>query len=857
MSTDNSQLLRIYLSRLVKELVPPELGSDYGETVFHELLNFIESNQKDNWYEIDKLLAEIKNSFASTGHLENWGTFQESVEVLAKFKNSESIARYLVFLQSLRSNENSINDTRPRNPTFNRIASTFGRDSFEGETKSISGSFYGGAADSFENINFDRFSDRRSIYSAAQQHRNISDSRNYTLQEVVIPYFENHVREEDILKYIPFTLVGTTSNLFPLRSGEVELPENISNSESGLIHLVLESGLIYQSLSLIVESFKSAKSVSTIKNSIMSYIFEELTSYMKVVNILSNKQSFSLRSLVCDLSDELVKLRFLHYISRKVEKEPGVSLLSLIHKYQNYGDTIIHECSSSLLKYTLEPFLNCLRSWLVEGELIDRADEFFIIWNPEKGSTEKDLSIDFVAQKVPDFFPKDLGLKVYLIGKTNIFLKKYCKESKWCNGFSQKMNAFLSRLRHNKTFLFTGSDFYKFITDHYTEITNYFTHIIYTKYHFIDILGALKDFLLMGKGDFIQRIITNGAELLSVPSNSLSGHQLTNLLQEAVLSTTVRYQLNLSDEHNVLNNLDARLLEIGHGNIGWDVFTLDYQLQLPISLILNNDMNSHKKDYLKVFNYLWKFKRLEALFTDAWVQQKNYRQSGVLSANGSLFKKINRIRLIQNFLRDFSRTIERFILVEIIDMRYKKLSGELLSTDSPNKITTVMTGDNFKVPKGLLKPTDKYLYAANGMRQSFEKKKHNYKEHSIDDLTSLHESYLSSITKHKLINGSSSDSKGKISQKYYINQINYLVNLVFKFVITAREFNMLIYEIGSLSRFDDDQRDSENLNGRFLTIYNNLLKMFNEFNSDLKVFINDLSNDDDLNLRYLGISLNQ
>lgn len=72
MSTDNTQLLRIYLRRLVKSLVPQELGSDYTETVFRELLSLVESKNHDNWYEVDPVLSAIKSRLMSSGGPEIW-----------------------------------------------------------------------------------------------------------------------------------------------------------------------------------------------------------------------------------------------------------------------------------------------------------------------------------------------------------------------------------------------------------------------------------------------------------------------------------------------------------------------------------------------------------------------------------------------------------------------------------------------------------------------------------------------------------------------------------------------------------------------------------------------------------------
>jgi gamma-tubulin complex component 3 len=113
-----------------------------------------------------------------------------------------------------------------------------------------------------------------------------------------------------------------------------------------------------------------------------------------------------------------------------------------------------------------------------------------------------------------------------------------------------------------------------------------------------------------------------------------------------------------------------------------------------------------------------------------------------------------------------------------------------------------------------------------------------------------HHEFLSSIIKHKLINGSDSSSKGKTSGKTYVSQLNSLINTAFRFILTMVELHGVKYDAQYLAPDIHILRREGN-------IYDNLLKLFQDFNSDLKVFVADLNHDDEMELRYLGISLNQ
>ena len=59
---------------------------------------------------------------------------------------------------------------------------------------------------------------------------------------------------------------------------------------------------------------------------------------------------------------------------------------------------------------------------------------------------------------------------------------------------------------------------------------------------------------------------------LARPANALFRHNLTTTLEAAIQSSNARF-----DPPDVLRRLDARMLEYSHGEIGWDVFTLEYK----------------------------------------------------------------------------------------------------------------------------------------------------------------------------------------------------------------------------------------------------------------------------------------
>lgn len=59
------------------------------------------------------------------------------------------------------------------------------------------------------------------------------------------------------------------------------------------------------------------------------------------------------------------------------------------------------------------------------------------------------------------------------------------------------------------------------------------------------------------------------------------------------------------------------MLEYSHGEIGWDVFTLEYKVDAPIDTVLDPDS---MEKYLKVFRHLWQMKRVEGALSKGWMR---------------------------------------------------------------------------------------------------------------------------------------------------------------------------------------------------------------------------------------------
>ena len=59
------------------------------------------------------------------------------------------------------------------------------------------------------------------------------------------------------------------------------------------------------------------------------------------------------------------------------------------------------------------------------------------------------------------------------------------------------------------------------------------------------------------------------------------------------------------------------MLEYSHGEMGWDVFTLEYKVDPPIDTVLDPEA---MEKYLKLFKHLWQMKRIDMALNKGWMR---------------------------------------------------------------------------------------------------------------------------------------------------------------------------------------------------------------------------------------------
>lgn len=118
------------------------------------------------------------------------------------------------------------------------------------------------------------------------------------------------------------------------------------------------------------------------------------------------------------------------------------------------------------------------------------------------------------------------------------------------------------------------------ITAAYRHTSRRLLDVLTVRYGFTGHLKAMRRYLLLGQGDFIQHLIDLLEPELERPASQLFVHNLTGQLESAVRATNAQYE-----SRDVLDRLDVRLLETSPGDCGWDVFSLMYRVDGPLKTV--------------------------------------------------------------------------------------------------------------------------------------------------------------------------------------------------------------------------------------------------------------------------------
>jgi gamma-tubulin complex component 3 len=537
--------------------------------------------------------------------------------------------------------------------------------------------------------------------------------------------------EPALLRDLPFTLQGLSStNLIFSSSRALKLPASLPVPLISLLHTLAEPSLLYRGLSEFVESTEGG----LVGQSFRSALGKELRSYLGLVATLEGqirraltqldetqshngigKVGVTLKRCVIWTREATMGLRLMSLMVEESKGKKGGQLISLIHSFSlSHGDPYVGAFAERLLSHVTRPFYDMLRQWIYDGELADPFGEFFVSEQSEEEISEAsgkegkggatsvwEDKYKLNEKMIPTIITEEFANKVFLIGKTLNFIRYGCGDAAWVDTYSKEASK---ELQYGDT-----ANLEQSIGDAYKTTMARLIDLMANKFKLFEHLQALKKYLLLGAGDFIAVLMESLSSNLDRPANTQYRHTLTAQLEHAVRNSNAQF-----DSPEVLRRLDSRMLELSHGEIGWDVFTLEYKIDAPVDVIVTP---FGSKQYLKVFNFLWRVKRVEFALGSTWRRC----MTGARGVLGTVSDKVGadwkKARCAVAEMIHLVNQLQYYILFEVIESSWNELQEAL-----------------------------------------------NKPESTLDDLIQAHAIYLTSITRKGLLGSQSTDFTGQLHE---------------------------------------------------------------------------------------------
>ena len=453
----------------------------------------------------------------------------------------------------------------------------------------------------------------------------------------------------------------------------------VSEAFAAHANKLCDIGWLYMKIRKFVESKSNDKTLGLIGQSLCHSLQSELREFDRLIAAIESQltmdvdqgvetegySSLTLCQLDVWVFDAHHRLKMIWALLDNCRTKKGGALLSVVYSFAQHGDPNVKTIMKALLNSMLHPLYNMIVSWLSHGELFDDYNEFLISAYPNV-KPEKLWQDKYSLNKsmLPIFVSESLANKMLLVGKSLNFISQVCHE-RWNADEVHSREEIFHLLKEN-----FETNLPKLVSERQMKINSHLLDILLKKYKFLEHLKAFRRYLLFGQGDFIRHLMDILGNELDKPATELFKHSLTSSLETAIRATNAQY-----DDQDVLERLDVRLLEWSPGDKGWDVFSLHYHVSGagPLSTVFTNQCILL---YLRIFNFLWRSKRIEFVLSQMWIEQVSYVR--LLRNLGTPIQAVlHKCKMLHGNMLNFVLQMQYYLMFEVLECSWAELLENL------------------------------------------------------------------------------------------------------------------------------------------------------------------------------------
>lgn len=420
--------------------------------------------------------------------------------------------------------------------------------------------------------------------------------------------------------------------------------------------------------------------------------------------------------------DHFYRLKMLAILIEDCKRKRGGCLANEVYKAMHTGDPQLKSCVTRILDQVLIPLRNMLSKWIFHGQVDDPYKEFFIQAHSnvsvKTAAATQGSGIDLIWHEkftineamLPEFIPMKEAKKILSTGKAvNLLILSSLASGRDrldLPGFDDLKEAF-DKTNVESLFRDSGirgvyssnqavnllpinpvspltpstsscssssisvncSDFRKLLDKAFQEVSSKAMRILFDDHKLLEHLKGLRQFLLLGQGDFIRHLMDIVTPELEKEPHRLQAHTLNCLLSKAIQGTNAQF---IPD--SILNRLECVLLNRGMtAETGWDIFSLAYQTRGPIGTILTAVCMDK---YSKLFQHLWRSKRMEYLLTG--IKKDQIKRHRLLMPYMPALRSLYHLNFLTlQEMTHFLQQMQYYIEFEVIECSWSEFTRRL------------------------------------------------------------------------------------------------------------------------------------------------------------------------------------
>ncbi|KAI3471419.1 hypothetical protein Pfo_030783 [Paulownia fortunei] len=508
---------------------------------------------------------------------------------------------------------------------------------------------------------------------------------------------ENEVSEVVLVRDVMYACQGIDGKYvkFDEKADAYVLPEliKVPRATRIMVRKLCELGWLFRKVKgYITESMDRfpAEDVGTVGQAFCAALQDELSEYYKLLAVLeaqamnpiplvaenvNSGNYLSLRRLSVWFCEPIVKMRLMAVLVDSCKVLKGGAMAGAIHMHAQHGDPLVNDFMKRLLRRVCSPLFEMVRSWVLEGELEDIFAEFFVLSQPVKAESLWREGYRLHAAMLPTFISQSLAQRILRTGKSINFLRVCCEDQVWADAATEAAAAAGTSTRRGGLGYGETDALETLVTEAAKRIDKHLLDVMYKQYKFKEHCLAIKRYLLLGQGDFVQYLMDIVGPELSEAANTISSFKLAGLLESAIRSSNAQY-----DDAVILERLRVKMMPHNTGDRGWDVFSLEYDASVPLNTVFTESVMSR---YLRIFNFLWKLRRVEHALIGVWKTMKPNCVTSRFFAKLPHAVKLQLIltsrkcQVLWDEMNHFVSNLQYYIMFEVLEVSWSNFSKEL------------------------------------------------------------------------------------------------------------------------------------------------------------------------------------